>query len=226
MFFQEVNMPKTQWNQVATAAENRRGAAQQDAWNTAPRSLGGAMCNITKIASNVHIKNIVGTYGSQQTFAIGFVRSTSGFDLVVSLKGVTDDVIGWVKGMKAMLLPQADIHDVGTVQTGLHAEMAIVRFCVHDLGIAKAELGGALQVVCVGKKVCRDCAGWMNQHGIGHCAVVNGDNGGEVKFAAGKVSTMGGGIWKNPLTLGTYSGGNDLNHYSKDGKTINRPLGW
>jgi len=219
-------MPKTRWEEVESAAQRRRTAAQQDTLNTVPRSLGGAMCNITKIASNVHIKNIVGTYGSQQTFAIGFVRSLTGFNLILSLKGVSGEVVNWVNSMRSMLLPQAEIYEVGTVESGLHAEMAIVRFCVEEFKISKAELGGALQVVCVGKMVCGDCAGWMNQHGIGHCAVVEGINGAEVAFAAGKLSTMGSGIWKNPITLSTYLGGNDLNHYLKDGKTINRPLRW
>src|SRR5690606_11638569 len=219
-------MPKTKWSEVANAASNRRAAALKDSLNKAPRSLGGAMCNVTKIASNAYITSIAGAYGSQQTFAIGFVRSNDGIELIVALKGVSEEVVDKVRGMRNTILPQAKVHDVGTVETGLHAEMAIVRFCVGTLGIAKADLGGALQVVCVGKKVCKDCAGWMNQHGIGHCAVVKGDDGGEVTFVAGKVSTMSGGMWKNPITLGTYAGGNDLNHYSKNGMTLNRPSGW
>jgi hypothetical protein len=118
---------------------------------------------------------------------------------------------------------QVGITMVDNPETGLHAEMAIIRALLTKFpDETKQTLGRNVAIVCVGKPVCRDCAGWMNSHAIGHCSFIP-ETPPTIRFNCGPVSTMGGGIWQSPTTKSVYGGGNDLQTY-QDGKRPPRTL--
>ena len=217
-------MAKTKWSEVQASIELRRDYGRDDDKNKAPKSH-GSRTNIFTLANCEAVRAIPNKLDSQSTLAVGVGHGTSGSVMLVARKGVSDAVMDDLSTARNMLLPSASVADVTGIASGLHAEMAIVQYFAKTYGVSKGDLRYYLQICCIGKKVCLDCAGWMNKNGIGHLSVLPDENlDGVVEFKPGGVSTMGGGMWQNPLSGARYGGGNDPNSYQKPGKTINRPL--
>ncbi len=219
-------MPKTKWSDVQSSIERRRNFGADSDHNQAPTSH-GSRTNIFTFASYATIRALPEKLSSQSTLAIGIAHTISGSTLLVARKSVKEIVMDELTKARIALLPSASIIDVTGIASGLHAEMAIIRYASENLGITKSDLKYQLQICCIGKLVCLDCAGWMNKNGIGHLSVLpDKDLGGVVEFKPGGPSTMGGGLWENPITHGKYGGGSDPYTYQKSGTTINRPIGY
>ncbi len=214
-------MPKVNFSDVLRAVRSRRSAGSDVDQNKAPRSTGSRV-NIYWLANSPAIRELVGEYGNQATFAFGLIATETSSFIITAFKGVAVAVREEINSSISLVAQQVGSNfttiDAGSIESGLHSEMSIVKCAVTNLGIQKNNLRYRLQIACVGKKVCLDCAGWLNQHGIGHCSVLPSDNpeiGGVIEFAAGSTSKMGGGLWANPLTGAIYSGGKDVTGYSK-----------
>ena len=115
---------------------------------------------------------------------------------------------------------------------GLHAEMAIVSHVIAKTTNPKSavwDLGYILEIFCVGKPVCPDCAGWLNKHKVPHLSLIKGKDSVEIQYACGKPSA--GGQWVHPRTQALFqSEGNllepKLNTWQKSGLSVNRPFGF
>lgn len=96
------------------------------------------------------------------------------------------------------------VNDFVQPQTGLHAEMMIVRYlCKHD-NIAKNLLWSRGLKIAVTKGCCLDCAGWLNTYLVPH----------NTPRKDPKPSNQ----WLHPITLSTYQGARELNYYKAQGR--------
>lgn len=161
---------------------------------------------------------------SNDTFAVGLYEGTQ---LIVAAKGVSnsDFFAGNIAARLGGLLGRTVIPEPTTgIDSGLHSEMAIVRHVLAKMGgVAKEaafNLRYTLQIICLGKGVCPDCAGYLNKYGVPHFSLQR-----ESKFSktviksteCGKPSA--GGLWTHPRTTATFQS----NTNKKDGATIQ---GW
>ena len=197
------------------------------------KTEGNALMNIRVLALallEVDIEDILPD-DSRQTFAVGLMYGNS---LIVANKGVKN-------GLKYVSTIRKKIGEsIGgsvpatyteSVEAGLHAEMAIVQNLIASEQNPKGAvwmLGNVLQIICVGKPVCPDCAGWLNKHRIPHLSLIRNGENVEVHYQCGKPSQ--GGQWKHPRTGAFYQsdtpkGTPTLNTYQKGGSSYNRPLG-
>ncbi len=167
---------------------------------------------------------------TRQTFAIGLLSGTT---LVVSNKGVTngDTYIETIYKKLAHLQGMAPtVEYTKSPEAGLHGEMAVVGHVIaksQDAKKAVWDLQYLLQICCIGKPVCPDCAGWLNKHMIPHCSLVRDNDAVKLQYACGKPSQ--GGQWKHPRTNAFYQSEGKasdpkLNTWQKNGVSINRPL--
>jgi hypothetical protein len=206
---------------------NRREFAKQQ-----PASAGSkTMMNISTLAAalqEVELNDILPN-DSRQTFAVGLFEGNS---LIVANKGVTNgEKYIWTvrKKMSERIGGHIPVTNTAGVESGLHAEMAIVEYLITkqtDRRAATWGLNDVLQIFCIGKPVCPDCAGWLNKHFIPHLSLIKNGEAVEVQYACGKPSQ--GGQWKHPRTGAMYQSENPndpkLNTYQKGGNSYNRPF--
>ena len=146
---------------------------------------------------------------SNDTFAIGLYE---GNKLIVAAKGVPDgDFIATriAAKLSAMLGSRVDPEATESIASGLHSEMAIVSHVLKKMSGSQKEnafsLRYVLQIICIGKGVCPDCAGYMNKYGIPHFSLQRDkiQKKSVVKsFENGKPSA--GGLWTHPRTGAIY----------------------
>lgn len=206
----------------------RRDYAQQEPAKAGSRAL-LSIETMASALSQVDIGEILPD-DSRQTFAVGIYQ---GNRLIVANKGVTNGETyaeTVAKEMANRIGGYIAIEYTASVEAGLHAEMAIVQHVLKESGNPKGDawfLKYVLQIFCVGKPVCPDCAGWMNKHGIPHLSLNSNDDKIEIQYACGKPSQ--GGQWRHPRTGAFFQSENPknpkLNTYQKGGKSHNRPLG-
>ena len=98
---------------------------------------------------------------SRQTFAIGVLSGTT---LIVANKGVTngDKYVETIyKKLGQRMGSAPTVTYTASPTAGLHAEMAIVSHVISKAVNPKSavwDLGYILEIFCVGKPVCPDCA--------------------------------------------------------------------
>ena len=215
-------MLESTWSEVEDAVSGRRRAAATEN-NKLPTSGGSRGFKLYRIAAHPAVKGVFDKQASnQETFSLAWVLDrTDQAWVVASVKGGKQEQLAPVV-QEIARASNADGWVVLTNSTtGLHAEMQIVQYCTTDLGVAEYDLAmKGMQVACIGKAVCKDCAGWLNQHYIGHLSV-QADAEGKVEYSldAGPVSTMGGGQWMDPVTGGIYIGGNDVYCLQRPGQS-------
>jgi hypothetical protein len=215
-------MLESTFSEVERTVAARRGAAATE--NNKLATSGGAKgFRLCRIADHDAVKALFDKQASnEETFAVAWLLdSNDKVWVIASVKGGSQERLAPV----VKEIAQSSNADAWVVlvnnTTGLHAEMQIVRYCLNELGVPLYDLNlKGMQVACIGKPVCRDCAGWLNQHYIGHLSVAKNDDG-EVEYSkvAGDVSTMGGGQWMDPASGGIYIGGNDVYCMQRPGQT-------
>ena len=222
-------MPKTCWGEVLERTNERRNAGRNVNLNVISRLTGDARAIAGSREMYAFVKMLGTLADNQPTLAFGILAHGGGVDILYVAKGgaegLPEQFEQALQASAACLGNPNYLKLIGN-ESGLHAEMRIIgevftRFAVVH-GIPKAQIGRYLYIVCVGKEVCRDCAGWMNMHDIGHCSYIPGRSNGIVEHEAGGVSTMGGGIWRHPIYGTAYGGGNDLNSYSAHDRTTGK----
>jgi|GEM_PF-2178018 len=221
-------MAKEHWDQVADSVEGRRLWADPQYNKVHGSGMGKQWLSLPTLAQHQLIDNILqNSNNTQATFGLGWIYDNNRGKayMIASFKGASKDLETTVEGIARIF--GMKLISLSNSTSGLHAEMQIMQFCVQNLGIRKYDLQYAgLQIMCVGKAVCVDCAGYMNKHNIPHLGVYkNKDQQKVVSDDHGGASTMGGGMWMNPLTGATYGGGKNVNYYSKPGrKTLHKPF--
>jgi hypothetical protein len=168
---------------------------------------------------------------SRQTFAVGLY---GGVSLIVANKGVTNGqkyILTVQRKLTELLGDDTQVTNTAGVEAGLHAEMAIVEHLIVNAQNPKAavwNLSYVLQIFCIGKPVCPDCAGWLNKHKIPHLSLVRNREAVEIHYECGRPSA--GGQWKHPRTGALYQSENPqnpkLNTYQKNHQSHNRPFGF
>jgi hypothetical protein len=225
---------KTKWSDVIAAATNRRAAGadtDQNILSGAPQQDSKVKVGrLWNIVNDDAISGLVAsmTGKTEATVAFGIIFGADIYHLMLVNKGGQEAFREQFSAALQNVCQHYAATNVGITMvknpdTGLHAEMAIIRALLKQFpDTTKQNLGRNVAIVCVGKPVCMDCAGWMNSHAIGHCSFPP-ETPPTIRFNCGPVSTMGGGIWKSPTTNSTYGGGNDLQTYH-DGKRPPRTL--
>lgn len=161
---------------------------------------------------------------TRQTFAIGMLQT----NIIAAVKGVSnwETYLDTIMLQLRAYLPEApDPVVITNVEAGLHAEMAVARWCLQNTQYGKWDLAYVLQVACIGKGVCPDCAGWLNKHRIPHLCIRKEGTNAVVDYAIGAPSA--GGQWTHPGTgavfLSNTPGGRPtLETYQKNGRSVNR----
>lgn len=221
-------MSEITWGAVEELVRDQREYAAEDR-NKLPESGGAMGFKLVNIAGHDAVKSVFDKQASsQETFAVAWVVGPGDRAMVIaSVKGGKQEQLEPVVREIQMASGARDYVVLTNNSTGLHAEMQIVRYCLQDLGMGLWDLYlKGLQIACIGKAVCQDCAGFMNMYSIGHMSVTAGSSG-EVTYslASGGPSTMMGGQWMDPTTGGVFIGGNDVYSYQMGGgRTIHRPL--
>jgi hypothetical protein len=167
------------WNNALVKRANRRAHANTPhAGNT---TIMTAMIQAVQQVLGQQLQN------TNNTYVLAYSHS---FDVYVG--------VGIPVNRRAALAQQfglavGDIPWLSANDVNLHAEMKVVRFFSEEVQnpLAKANLGGDVEIVCVGKPVCQDCCGWMTKHGIQHGPVCGGP------------SNQG---WQNPLSGAVFRG--------------------
>jgi hypothetical protein len=176
------------WNSALAKRANRRGQAVD---TTAHAGAANAHNGNTQIMTDM-IQAVRQALGQQlQNTNNTYVMAYShGFDVFV---GVGIPVNNRAALAQQLGLAVGDVQWLSASDVNLHAEMKVVRFFCEEVQnpLAKANLGGDLEIVCVGKPVCQDCCGWMTKHGIPHGPVCGGP------------SNQG---WQNPLSGAVFRG--------------------
>ncbi|BCH21825.1 hypothetical protein MesoLjLc_14440 [Mesorhizobium sp. L-8-10] len=203
------------WQDVLNKTKERRKLGDDESAN----KLSGVTTNILfSLANDSKVQELSNTLKntkelSQTTISVGITKIHDFPYAVICKKGSTDqfaDIIA--QALVRVIGPIIVIETITNNQTGLHAEMAILRH-FSQLGISKYNMEDRVFIMCIGKPVCKDCAGYMNSQSIGHCSLVSDGSMGLIQFSCGSVSTMGGGQWEHPFTGSVYIGGNNINSY-------------
>jgi hypothetical protein len=221
-------MSEITWGDVEALVRDQRAYAAEDR-NRLPESGGAMGFKLINIVDHSAVKGVFDKQASSQaTFAVAWVVGPEDRAIVIaSVKGGKKEQLEPVVREIQIASGARGYVVLTNNTTGLHAEMQIVQYCLQELGIGLWDLYlKGLQIACIGKPVCQDCAGFMNIHSIGHMSVT-ADEYGEVTYslASGPPSVMMGGQWMDPTNGGVFIGGNDVYSYQMGGgRTISRPL--
>lgn len=196
-------MPKNTFGEASSAATARRGLGAN-----AHSNVTAAATALAGLADQHHAG------GTQSTTAIGLFR---GAWLLVARQGSNPaatsfaGLAGQVEAALNLTHTPALIvvNNSFATETGLHAEMMIVRYILVGLQghVTKAALQNQL-VIGVTKGCCADCAGWLNRYHVPHNVPVAGG------VAQEPSPTL---QWKHPVSGAAYMGGGSLESYKHPG---------
>ena len=189
-------MPKTKFQEAVDASTSRR--AQGVNKHTVSD---GTTTALAQVAGILH-QNA----NSQSTTAVGLIGTT----VYIARQGGNPDLNAYYWTLLNAFGPNYTFVNVNQTvkgETGLHAEMMVIRYIVEQQNVAKGLLGACLKLG-VTKGCCLDCAGWLNTHGIPHNTPPDDEEA--------KASNQ----WVHPLTGAVYMGNKTLNYYRKGSTSL------
>jgi len=142
--------------------------------------------------------------GGQATLAFGLL---DGKKLIACTKGLkkeeTERISNLMLAKLRSLVPNATLEIFSESTGGFHSEMSIVEHVLNKDGDRSKDnvrtLKNRLQVLCLGKGVCPDCAGYLNKHEIPQFSLQAGKMGMvEMHLEPGLPSSQG--QWMHPRT--------------------------
>jgi hypothetical protein len=190
-------MPKTTFDE-AVQASTRRRARGLNVHTTSD----GTTTALAQVADILHRGA-----SSQSTTAVGLIGST----VYIARQGGRPDLDEGHWTLMNAFGPNytfVNVNDIVQSETGLHAEMMIIRYIVEQHNIGKGALAARGLKIGVTKGCCLDCAGWLNRHGIPHNKPPEDEEA--------KASNQ----WVHPLTRAVYMGNKSLNYYRKGSKSL------
>lgn len=207
--------------------DQRRNAGTQAPANPETGKPGTNISRIAEKLKEFPCKDIL-PEGGEATLAVGLL---DGKTLIVCNKGVLaaegELISNRVFAKLRELVPEAQYEAVqGTIPSGLHAEMAIIRHLLQkEGGNPKDNLAGykdRLQIICLGKGVCPDCAGFMNKRQIPHFSI---QPAGGTEIAVHTEAGEASKYWIHPRTEAVFEasikkGVSTLHAYNKDGTSV------
>lgn len=190
-------MPKQNFQQASEASANRR-AMGYNVHTTAD----GTTTALAQVADILHRGA-----NSQSTTAVGMIGST----VYVARQGGRPDLDAHYYSLLNAFGPNytfVNVNDFVQGETGLHAEMMIIRYLVDTAHIAKAQIAARGLKIGVTKGCCLDCSGWLNTHHIPHNKPPDD--------AEAKASNQ----WVHPVTKAVYMGNKKLEYYRKGDRSM------
>ncbi len=193
-------MPKERFLDAVEASQARRNVGYNKF-----TELDDTVRDLARAADALH-----GEANSQSTTAVGYLDTTVYVARQGGSRPQLDDhqklqlrlAVGVGNGVDNWVI----VNDAVKPQTGLHAEMMIIRYLCTVEDLDKSLLWPRGLKIAVTKGCCLDCAGWLNTYLIPHNT--------PPKNREPKASNQ----WLHPITLSAYQGGATLNYYKATGR--------
>ena len=178
------------------------------------------------MAASSSLQTIMARKSTEATLSLGWVIAPDQVSclLYAVCKGVSmTDVESAMAGL-AYSCGNAKVVPL-TAPSGTHAEMQIVRSHCSEYNVDKSSLKGSkMQIICIGKKICKDCGGFLNKYSIPNLSVLPPGKSSFSQEEWQKSTDYGdpSQMWSHPTTKAVYSGGKNIDYYSKGFKSFSQ----